>query len=216
MSKLDRFLISESLLSVFPSLSAICLDRHLSDHRPILMRELVVDYGPTSLAELDKVLDQGNGSDDLVNERSMLLKELQDFNARSSLDMAQKAKIRWFIEGIEKSKYFHGIINRKRSQLAIRGVLVEGDWIDEPSIVKNKFLSHFADRFSSPSLHRITLEAQFPKQISFDQKEDLERSVTYDEIKCAVWDCGSNKSPGQMDLLLNSINDIGSSLIKMW
>ena len=47
MSKLDRFLISEGLLSVFPSLSAICHDRHLSDHRPILMRELVVDYGPT-------------------------------------------------------------------------------------------------------------------------------------------------------------------------
>ncbi|GJR20985.1 RNA-directed DNA polymerase, eukaryota [Tanacetum coccineum] len=47
MSKLDRFLISLGLLSVFPSLSAICLDRHLSDHRPILMRDLVVDYGPT-------------------------------------------------------------------------------------------------------------------------------------------------------------------------
>ncbi|GJY36637.1 RNA-directed DNA polymerase, eukaryota [Tanacetum coccineum] len=138
------------------------------------------------LEELDKVIDQGNGSDDLVNERSMLLKELQDFNARSSLDMAQKEKIHWSIEGIEKSKYFLGIINRKRSQLAIRGVLVEGDWIDEPSIVKNKFLSHFADRFSIHSLHRITLEAQFPKQISFDQKEDLERSVTYDEINLYV------------------------------
>ncbi|GJT14486.1 RNA-directed DNA polymerase, eukaryota, partial [Tanacetum coccineum] len=40
MSKLDRFLITEGLLTVFPSLSALCLDRHLSDHRPILMREL--------------------------------------------------------------------------------------------------------------------------------------------------------------------------------
>ncbi|GKG20021.1 hypothetical protein Tco_0379822, partial [Tanacetum coccineum] len=25
--------------------SAICLDRHLSDHRPIIMREVVTDYG---------------------------------------------------------------------------------------------------------------------------------------------------------------------------
>nr|GFA02583.1 RNA-directed DNA polymerase, eukaryota [Tanacetum cinerariifolium] len=46
MTKLDRFLVIEGLLSIFPSLSAICLDRHLSDHRPILMRNLVVDYGP--------------------------------------------------------------------------------------------------------------------------------------------------------------------------
>ncbi|GKD36390.1 RNA-directed DNA polymerase, eukaryota, partial [Tanacetum coccineum] len=46
MSKLDRFLITEGLLMIFPSLSALCLDRHLSDHRPILLRELNVDYGP--------------------------------------------------------------------------------------------------------------------------------------------------------------------------
>ncbi|GKB30917.1 RNA-directed DNA polymerase, eukaryota, reverse transcriptase zinc-binding domain protein, partial [Tanacetum coccineum] len=39
MSKLDRFLVSEGILSLFPSITAICLDRHLSDHRPILLRE---------------------------------------------------------------------------------------------------------------------------------------------------------------------------------
>nr|GEZ90804.1 RNA-directed DNA polymerase, eukaryota [Tanacetum cinerariifolium] len=42
---------------------------------------------------------------------------------------------------------------------------------------------------------RITLDAQFPNQLSFEQHQDLEISVTYDEIKCAIWDCGSNKSP---------------------
>nr|GEV85047.1 reverse transcriptase domain-containing protein [Tanacetum cinerariifolium] len=39
MSKLDRFLILEGLLLEFPSLSALCLDRNLLDHRPIIMRE---------------------------------------------------------------------------------------------------------------------------------------------------------------------------------
>ncbi|GJU13397.1 RNA-directed DNA polymerase, eukaryota [Tanacetum coccineum] len=71
MSKLDRFLIFEGLLALFPSISALCLDKHLSDHRPILLREL---------------------------------------NA---------------IEGDENSKFFRGIINKKRSQLAIRGVSVD-------------------------------------------------------------------------------------------
>ncbi|GJV71286.1 RNA-directed DNA polymerase, eukaryota [Tanacetum coccineum] len=47
MSKLDRFLIFEGLLALFPSISALCLDKYLSDHRPILLRELNVDYGPT-------------------------------------------------------------------------------------------------------------------------------------------------------------------------
>ncbi|GJX95423.1 RNA-directed DNA polymerase, eukaryota [Tanacetum coccineum] len=47
MSKVDRFLVSEGLTLLFPSLSALCLDKNLSDHRPILMRELIMDYGPT-------------------------------------------------------------------------------------------------------------------------------------------------------------------------
>ncbi|GKB83016.1 nucleotide-binding alpha-beta plait domain-containing protein [Tanacetum coccineum] len=47
MSKLDRFLISEGLLNSCPNISSITLDRYLSDHRPILMRESHHDYGPS-------------------------------------------------------------------------------------------------------------------------------------------------------------------------
>ncbi|GJW38881.1 RNA-directed DNA polymerase, eukaryota [Tanacetum coccineum] len=253
----------EGLLSVFPSLSAVCLDRHLSDHRPIIMREAVVDYGPSHfcvfhswfakegfdklvedswkslnlidpnkitllrkkfqalkalikawckedkhctnaarfsiqsrLSVLDKLFDKGKSNDDLVTERTSLLKDLHNINARHSLDLAQKAKIRWSIEGDENSKYFHGIINMKRSQLAIRGVLVEGEWIDEPSKVKNEFLKHFSNRFAMPSDPNIKLDSYMFKQITSDQNVDLESEVTYEKIKRAVWDCGTNKSPG--------------------
>ncbi|GJW17162.1 RNA-directed DNA polymerase, eukaryota [Tanacetum coccineum] len=263
MSKLDRFLVSEGMVAIFPSLSAICLERHLSDHRPILMRELNVDYGPipfriyhswfskvsfdtlveetwkssipkevndiislkkkfqvlksaikqwckeekrrsnsskssiqSRLTDLDKMFDQGKGNVELVNERSSLLKDLLNLNASASLDMAQKAKIRWSIEGDENSKYFYGIINKKRSQLAIWGILVEGAWIDEPAEVKKEFFNHFANRFSSLVNPRIVLDSQFPSRLSLDQIDDLERNVSYEEIKRAVWDCGANKSPG--------------------
>ncbi|GJY79704.1 RNA-directed DNA polymerase, eukaryota [Tanacetum coccineum] len=233
MSKLDRFLIFEGLLSIYPSLSAICLDRRFYDHRPIIMRESIVDYGPTPfhvfhswfskdgfdkliedtwnnaatvdsnkisllrkkfqalktviknwnrddihrsnetrfstqfrISDLDKMLDNGMSNDDIINERTSLLKDLQEFNKRHTLDMAQKAKIRWAIEGDENSKYFHGIINKKRSQLAIRSLLVDGEWIEDPF------------------------------KISLYQNAELESDVTYEEIKKAVWDCGTNKSPG--------------------
>ncbi|GJV48770.1 hypothetical protein Tco_1438982 [Tanacetum coccineum] len=229
MSKLDRFLISEGLLLKFPSLSAICLDRHLSDHRPIIMREVVTDYGPSpfrkklqelklqikegvkmiyntlmilaflSIArvpDLDKLFDNGLSNEELVTERISLLKELHNFNKSHSLDLAQKAKVRWAIEGDENSKYFHGIINKKRSQLAIRGVLIDGDWIDEPCKVKNEFLMHFANRFWSPSGPCIDIDCHLFKKLSSEQVDDLECDVTFDEIKKAVWDCGTNKSPG--------------------
>nr|GEX99355.1 RNA-directed DNA polymerase, eukaryota [Tanacetum cinerariifolium] len=46
MSKLDRFLVLEGIISLLPSITALRLDRHLSDHRPILLRKIHTDYGP--------------------------------------------------------------------------------------------------------------------------------------------------------------------------
>ncbi|GJY38512.1 RNA-directed DNA polymerase, eukaryota [Tanacetum coccineum] len=263
MSKLDRFLVSEGMIVAFPSLSPICLERHLSDHRPILLRELDVDYGPSPfrlyhswfskdgfddlveqtwkspipnesnsiillkknfqvlkasikqwckednrrsnsskssiqarLADLDKTIDHGKGNVEIVNESATLLKDLLDLNAKDSLDMAQKAKIHWSVEGDDYSKFFHGIIKKKRSQLAIQGIFFEGDWVVNPNSVKNEFFNHFANRFSSLANSRIIINSQFPTRLSLDQIDDLERVVSYGEIKRAVYDCGANKSPG--------------------
>ncbi|GJU25337.1 RNA-directed DNA polymerase, eukaryota [Tanacetum coccineum] len=208
------FNLQEGLMTLFPSLSALCLDRHLSDHRPILLRELNVDYGPTpfwvfhswfSKDGFDKLveghggskkLDQGGCNEETLIERNMLLKELHDLNNLTLLDMAQKAKVCWSIEGDENSKYFHGIINKKRSQLAIHGILEEGEWIIDPPKVKKEFLNHFTNRFLVPELPRFIHDIQFDNRLSSDQKDDLERNVTQYEIKRAVWECGTNKSPG--------------------
>ncbi|GJT69646.1 RNA-directed DNA polymerase, eukaryota [Tanacetum coccineum] len=199
MSKLDRFLISEGIISAFPSLSAVCLDRDLSDHRPIILNEIHSDFGPTpfrtyhswfkydgfdslveqawfslnhkdsnmlirfkkklqdlkklirvwirdtnryhggikngiitDLADIDKQLDGGEASEVLLLKRN-----LHKLNQRDLKDVAQKAKVRWAIEGDENTKFFHGIINKKRSQLAIRGVFVNGDWITVPALIKD-------------------------------------------------------------------------------
>ncbi|GJR81334.1 RNA-directed DNA polymerase, eukaryota [Tanacetum coccineum] len=231
MSKLDRFLVSESLMSSCPNISALTLDRYLSNHRPILLREINYDYGPIpfrlfhywfemkekirawsnkkkkssnnsrvllkdELAELDAILDKGAGNDDVVNNRNNVINVLQEMEKLQSMEAAQKAKIKWAIEGDENSKYYHGILNKKRSQLTIRGILVEGSWIDSPNIVKNEFLSHFKKRFDKPQRRRTHINMTFPHMITSDQNTDLESDVTREEIKRAVWDCGIDKSPG--------------------
>ncbi|GJS85004.1 RNA-directed DNA polymerase, eukaryota, partial [Tanacetum coccineum] len=263
MSKLDRYLISEGVLDLFPHLSALCLDRHLSDHRPILMRETNYDYGPSpfrffhswfamegfnsfvettwkslnivepnglirlkkklqalkiaikawskeankrsndrkiniqqNLSEVDKLIDQGKSNDEILIKRITLLNDLQELNNRNAMEISQKAKIRWSIEGDENSKYFHGIMNKKRSQLAIRGTLANGEWISEPHRVKNEFFTHFKKQFSPIQAPSICFDFTFPTRLSSDQVQDLERPVTYEEVKRAVWDCGTNKSPG--------------------
>nr|GFC12936.1 RNA-directed DNA polymerase, eukaryota, reverse transcriptase zinc-binding domain protein [Tanacetum cinerariifolium] len=52
------------------------------------------------------------------------------------------------------------------------------------------------DRFERPKALRLVLDTDFPLKLDSDQKEDLERMVSKEEIKLAVWDCGVDKSPG--------------------
>ncbi|GKB69895.1 putative reverse transcriptase domain-containing protein [Tanacetum coccineum] len=53
-----------------------------------------------------------------------------------SFDLAQKAKVKWAIKGNENSKFFHSIVNKKRRQQAIKGILVDGDGSIIPVVLK--------------------------------------------------------------------------------
>nr|GEY36831.1 RNA-directed DNA polymerase, eukaryota [Tanacetum cinerariifolium] len=193
MSKLDRFLVSKGIILTFPAITAVCLDRHLSNHRPIILNEIHNNFGPTpfwifhswmirfkkklqvlkmiirnwirdtnlshvgtknailkDLGDIDKNLDNGVASDEMLAKRMELTHKLYELKQLDLKDAAQKAKVKWAIEGDENSKFFHGIINKRRSQLAIRGVFIG----------------------------------------------DLDKNITMDEIRTVVWDCGENKSPG--------------------
>ncbi|GJT61775.1 RNA-directed DNA polymerase, eukaryota [Tanacetum coccineum] len=263
MSKLDRFLVSDGIFSLFPSITALCLDRHLSDHRPILLREVHLDFGPTpfrfyhswfdlvgfddmiklswqsfshsdvngmirfkkklqdlkviirrwvkakrlelsgskidittELGRIDKVMDSGMVDDAIVLRRLELKSNLLKITEMEAKDRIQKSKVKWAVEGDENSKFFHGIINKRRSQLAIRGVFVDGIWRSDPDMIKNAFFDHFEARFKEPAAHRFKLNFQFHKKLLKSQADDLEIGVSRDEIRRAVWSCGDNKSPG--------------------
>ena len=107
-----------------------------------------------------------------------IVTSIQELEKLQSMEAAQKAKIKWAIEGDENSKYYHGILNKKRSQLSIRGVLVNGIWIDTPALVKNEFLSHFKNRFEKPQKTRLKLNMDFPCNLTSIQQADLETKVT--------------------------------------
>nr|GEU60727.1 IAA-alanine resistance protein 1 [Tanacetum cinerariifolium] len=51
-------------------------------------------------------------------------------------------------------------------------------------------------RFGKPQEDRASISMNFPNVLSNEQAEDLECDVTNEEVKRAVWDCGTDKSPG--------------------
>nr|GEW40627.1 RNA-directed DNA polymerase, eukaryota, reverse transcriptase zinc-binding domain protein [Tanacetum cinerariifolium] len=61
---------------------------------------------------------------------------------------------------------------------------------EQPNDVKQEFLNHFQERFDKPVEQRVTINTYYPRSISGEQRDELERKVTIEEIKTAVWNCG--------------------------
>ncbi|GJU71912.1 retrovirus-related pol polyprotein from transposon TNT 1-94 [Tanacetum coccineum] len=74
-------------------------------------------------------------------------------------------------------------VRQKRNQLSIRGVLVEGDWVENPNMVKNEFLNHFKNRFDRPKSVRPMLNMEFPHHLNSMQQLDLEAEVFWSLIE---------------------------------
>nr|GFB59906.1 RNA-directed DNA polymerase, eukaryota, reverse transcriptase zinc-binding domain protein [Tanacetum cinerariifolium] len=89
------------------------------------------------LADLDGVIDKGEGSDADGHRRREVFQLIQEVEKVDAMEVAQTAKIKWSIK-----------------------------------------------------------ERNFVKRISLEQNDDLEREVSNEEIKRAVWDCGIDKAPG--------------------
>ncbi|GJS35426.1 RNA-directed DNA polymerase, eukaryota [Tanacetum coccineum] len=143
---------------------------------------------------LEMIIDKGDASSDTLHKRAEVVKSIQEVDKLCAMEASQKAKIKWAIEGDENSKYYHGILNKKRNQLSIRGVLVEGDWVENPNMVKNEFLNHFKNRFDRPKSVRQCLIWSFLIHLNQCIQNVLEAEVSNEEIKKAVWDCGVDKS----------------------
>ncbi|GJX81979.1 putative RNA-directed DNA polymerase, eukaryota, reverse transcriptase zinc-binding domain protein [Tanacetum coccineum] len=107
----------------------------------------------------------------------------------------QKAHIKWDIEGAENSKFFHGMINQKWRTQAITGIMHDGVWISDPLFTKEIFLNFFKDKFQAHDSQVVFSPLALSIGLCTRDRDSFQTSVSCDEIKSAIWDCGSNKAP---------------------
>lgn len=212
-SKLDRFLKSNAFVDRWSSLAVVALDRKLSDHCPIVMKNSHVDFGPKPLNFFDVWLDDvecdsivANAcikpvfsktpdaifQDKLKNVKQDLKvwskakfgncevnikKHLEDYrrwegeaemrqlnedernrwkqarkewvkedNWRNQM-LKQKARVKWVVEGDENSSFFHTTVRRKVGRNGVKGLLVDGEWCEDPRKIKEETFDYFKSIF---------------------------------------------------------------------
>ncbi|GJX50612.1 RNA-directed DNA polymerase, eukaryota, reverse transcriptase zinc-binding domain protein [Tanacetum coccineum] len=145
---------------------------------------------------IEKRIDEGSAMPSDNDHRLILLQEIEKIDKFASMDIIQKAHVKWDIEGDENSKFFHGLINQKRRNQMINGIMVEGNWITNPCLIKDAFLQFYKRKFQAQDSQVMFSNLPHSHSLNCMDRETLKIQVTLEEIKEAVWDCGSSKAPG--------------------
>ncbi|GKC16200.1 RNA-directed DNA polymerase, eukaryota [Tanacetum coccineum] len=158
------------------------------------------------LGEIDRMIDDDHGSEDIMSERRDLLQKVMDLNDFAIKDNAQKTKIKWIKEGNENTKMYHGMLNRKKRQNNISGVVIDGEWVTDPKMVKDTFPEYYAMKFQSFSGIRPSNRNSRHKCLSDMHVEMIERTF---RIKRFKMQCG------RVDVIMLQDRDNVESLIRL-
>ncbi|GJZ51135.1 putative RNA-directed DNA polymerase, eukaryota, reverse transcriptase zinc-binding domain protein [Tanacetum coccineum] len=167
------------------NLPCIVLEKGIPDHRSILLKESEVD-GLIPFQFFHSWLDV-DGFHDLVGD-TWNNDGIVDMNGLTSF----KKKLQNLKQDIRKwvaSKKFDSqklrkdhqhrlssiYAKKKRRQLAIKGILKNDEWIEDPDHVKAEFLNHFSTRFQQPTGIPPSLDAD--SLTPFSLKDDVVRFV---------------------------------------
>jgi len=110
--------------------------------------------------------------------------------------MRQNSRRKWIKERDNNSLHFHKLINYSKRRNALRGLLIDGTWVEDPLLVKAEVLQHFQNRFYEPQLHRPTLDGVSFSVLTSSQRDIMVEPFKEEEVTCVVWSCGNDKSPG--------------------
>lgn len=90
---------------------------------------------------------------ELNSSKSRLL----EFERMRKLELKQKSRIKWEVEGDDNSSFFHGYIRNKNRKNRITRLSINGSWVSDPSLIKEKPFRFFANKFKESCQFRPLL-----------------------------------------------------------
>jgi hypothetical protein len=124
----------------------------------------------------------------------------------------QQSRSTWLREGDAKTKYFHYALARRRQGNTISALQVDGVIVEGVQHIRQAVFSHFESHFKADRVDRPGVENLVFKRLNQVDCGSLTRPFLEVEVKDAVWDCDSFKSPGPDDVNFGFFRDFWPEL----
>ncbi|GAU20182.1 hypothetical protein TSUD_352460 [Trifolium subterraneum] len=223
MSQIDRFLLTEEWCLAWPNCTQSAQLQGLSDHCPLLLsvdeenwgprpvrmlkcwhdipgfRQFVIDKWQSLQVEGWGVLDSKGEEDELTVEEVAIYRSISsELHSMSRVNTSinwQQSRLLWLHEGDANSKYFHSVLASQRRQNALSAIMVDGERVEGVMPVRQAVFNHFSSHFRAGNEVRPTVEELQFSTLSWVEGGSLVKPFSVDEVKAAIWDCDSYKSP---------------------
>ncbi|GKB28200.1 putative RNA-directed DNA polymerase [Tanacetum coccineum] len=139
-----------------------------------------------NLSNWDLKAEDGRLTDADILKREEWLMDLSYYDQLHREDLKQKGRLKWAVEGDKNTCFFHSIIKNRCASFSIKGIYVNGAWIDTPDAIKLAAMDHFAVRFKELNIIRPPFSSQLFKRLSPYDASYLESTFSLDEVKAAV------------------------------
>lgn len=100
------------------------------------------------------------------------------------------------MDGDENSKFFHWVVKGRLKQNSLKGLNINGVWLEDPNTLKEKVWQFFKDPFTEKVKDRLAFVSTKFRKLDEAQGCFLDGLITDEEIKDVVWSCQGSKAPG--------------------
>ena len=129
-------------------------------------------------------------------KRGDLVSRLMVIDRKLETLICQKARASWLKNGDSCTKFYHSSLRWRRLRNEVKGVEVEGQWLEEPSSVRCEAKKLFNSRFKATKDLGVRLDKVDFKSLSHEDNMSLIKAFSVEEVRDAVWLCDGSKSPG--------------------
>ncbi|GKU89448.1 hypothetical protein SLEP1_g3583 [Rubroshorea leprosula] len=173
-------------------------------------KKVLKEWSAKSVTEMDKrIKDAENmiaeidekgeinqlATDEIELRRNSFLELWKNLRIKERMSQ-QKSRKMWLKEGDANTRFFHSCIQGRRRRSEINSIQIDGEQFTGVTKIKEEVARYFQSLFSEEGWKRPKLDGVSFKQISQEDNELLTKGFSEEEVKEAIWDCDSAKSPG--------------------
>ncbi|CAJ2672096.1 unnamed protein product [Trifolium pratense] len=164
------------------------------------------------LSALDEKGEEEALSEEELVEFQGVSVDIHSFSRLHASISWQQSRSLWLKDGDANSKYFHSVLASRHRRNAMSVIQVDGVTLEGVEPIRQAVFSHFESHFKASNVNRPGVDDLQFKRLNHVENGSLIKPFTEVEVKSAVWDCDSFKSPGPDGINFGFIKDFWAEL----